>query len=519
MKKVKRMLALLAAFALVLAMAVPAWADEATCSITAPNNEHNYEVYQIFTGTLSEDNGTKVLSDIKWGQNSKNREGANVGDKVSETVLNEITNVATKSDSEKLTVIEKYVDLTASKTFTTVNSGSTQNVPAGYYLIKDTDNSYDNQHDAYTQFIVEVAGKVSFQPKTDYPTVEKKVQENSKTNDTTGDYGEKYNDVADYSIGDAVPFKLIGSVPDMSQYSTSYKYTFHDTLAESLKAPAQADVKVYISSDKAGSDKQDITSNFTVTVSGQKITVHTDNLKTITGISADKYILVEYSAVLNSKAAINKENVTGTSNGNINQVYLTYSNNPRNESEAGKTPEDTVIVFTYKIEATKVDGETNENLKGVTFRIYKMSGDKKLYAQVADGKLNGWVKPADADNNCVLTSGEDGKFSLAGLDDGTYFIEEITPLPGYNSIDPVEIQVNGNTNNGQSGNGATSELTDVTFTVGKKTENAIKIVNNAGTTLPSTGGMGTTVFYVVGGGLMAVAVVLLVTKKRMENKR
>lgn len=513
-------MALLAAFALVLAMAVPALADGATCSITAPNNGHTYEVYQIFTGTLSEDNGTKVLSDIKWGKNGINDGTAvTVGKSVPETVLNAIKGVATKSDSEKLTVIEKYVDLTASKTFTTVNSGTTENVPAGYYLIKDKDDSYDNKHDAYTQFIVEVAGNVSFQPKTDYPTVEKKVQENSKTNDTTGDYGEKYNDVADYSIGDAVPFKLIGSVPDMSQYSTSYKYTFHDTLAESLKAPAQADVKVYISSDKAGSDKQDITSNFTVTVSGQKITVHTDNLKTITGISADKYILVEYSAVLNSKAAINKENVTGTSNGNINQVYLTYSNNPRNESEAGKTPEDTVIVFTYKIEATKVDGETNENLKGVTFRIYKMSGDKKLYAQVADGKLNGWVKPADADNNCVLTSGEDGKFSLAGLDDGTYFIEEITPLPGYNSIDPVEIQVNGNTNNGQSGNGATSELTDVTFTVGKKTENAITIVNNAGTTLPSTGGMGTTVFYVVGGGLMAVAVVLLVTKKRMENKR
>ena len=515
MKRVKRMLALLAAFALVLAMAVPAFAEEATCSITAPKNGHNYEVYQIFTGTLTEDNGTKVLSDIKWGQNSKNREGANVGDKVSETVLNEITNVATKSDSEKLTVIEKYVDLTASKTFTTVNSGTTENVPAGYYLIKDKDDSYDNKHDAYTQFIVEVAGKVSFQPKTDYPTVEKKVQENSKTNDTTGDYGGKYNDVADYSIGDAVPFKLIGSVPDMSQYST-YKYTFHDTLANSLTAPVKADVKVYISSDKAGSDKQEITSNFTVTVSGQEITVHTDDLKTITD-SADKYILVEYSAVLNSNAAINKENVTGTDKGNINQVYLTYSNNPRNGSEAGKTPVDTVIVFTYKIEATKVDGGTNKGLKGVTFRIYKMSDDKKLYAQVAEGKLKDWITTAD--NNCVLTSGEDGKFSLAGLDDGTYFIEEITPLPGYNSIDPVEIQVSGNTNNGQSGNGATSELTDVTFTVGKKTENAITIVNNAGTTLPSTGGMGTTVFYVVGGGLMAVAVVLLVTKKRMENKR
>lgn len=515
MKRVKRVLALLAALALVLAMAVPAFAEEATCSITAPNNRHNYEVYQIFTGTLSENNGTKVLSDIKWGQNGTNGDTpVTVGKSVPENVLKEITDVAEKSDSEKLKVIEKYVNLKGEK-FITVNSGTTENVPAGYYLIKDADN-YDNQHDAYTQFIVEVAGKVIFQPKTDYPTVEKKVQENSKTTGTTGDYGGKYNDVADYSIGDAVPFKLIGSVPDMSQYST-YKYTFHDTLANSLTAPVKADVKVYISSDKAGSDKQEITSNFTVTVSGQEITVHTDDLKTIDDISADKYILVEYSAVLNSNAAINKENVTGTDKGNINQVYLTYSNNPRNGSEAGKTPVDTVIVFTYKIEATKVDGGTNKGLKGVKFRIYKMSDDKKLYAQVAEGKLKDWITTAN--DNCVLTSGEDGKFSLAGLDDGTYFIEEITPLPGYNSIDPVEIQVNGNTNNGQSGNGATSELTSVTFTVGTTTADAITIVNNAGTTLPSTGGMGTTVFYVVGGGLMAVAVVLLVTKKRMENKR
>lgn len=302
----------------------------------------------------------------------------------------------------------------------------------------------------------------------------------------------------------------------MSQYST-YKYTFHDTLAKSLTVPAETNVKVYMSSNKAGSGKQDITSNFTVAVSGQVITVSTDNLKAINDISANKYILVEYSAVLNSDAAINNNNVNDTDNGNINKVYLTYSNNPRNESEAGKTPEDTVIVFTYKIEATKVDGETSKELQGVTFRIYKMSGDDKLYAQVAEGKLKDWITTAD--DNCVLTSGKDGKFSLAGLDDGTYFIEEINPLPGYNSIAPVKIQVNGNTNNGQNGNGATSELTSVTFTVGGKTENAITIVNNAGTTLPSTGGMGTTVFYVVGGGLMAVAVVLLVTKKRMENKR
>ena len=518
MKRVKRVLALLAALALVLAMAVPAWAEGTTCSITAPNNGHTYEVYQIFTGTLTEDSGTKVLSDIKWGKNGINdRTPVTVGESVPETVLNAIKGVAAKSDSEKLAVIEKYVNLTSADKYGTVSDSSSLSVPAGYYLIKDADNAYDNKHDAYTQFIVEVAGNVNFRPKTDYPTVEKKVKENSKETGTTGDYGEKYNDVADYSIGDAVPFKLIGSVPNMSQYST-YKYTFHDTLAKSLTAPTKDDVKVYVSSDKAGSDKKDITSSFTVTVSGQEITVHTEDLKTITDVSAgNKYILVEYSAVLNSDAAINNDNVADTDKGNINKVHLTYSNNPRDNSEVGQTPEDTVIVFTYKIEATKVDGGTNNALEGVTFRIYKMIGDEKWYAQVADGKLNGWGKTADS--NCVLTSGEDGKFSLAGLDDGTYFIEEITPLPGYNSIDPVRIQVNGNTSNDQNGNGATSELAGVTFTVGGKTQNAITIVNNAGTTLPSTGGMGTTVFYVVGGGLMAVAVVLLVTKKRMENKR
>ena len=118
MKRVKRVLALLAALALVLAMAVPAWAEEGTCSITAPNNRHNYEVYQIFTGTLSEDNGTNGDTAVTEG------------DSVPEAVLNDITRVATKPDSEKLAVIEKYVNLKGEK-FTTVNSGTTQNVPAG----------------------------------------------------------------------------------------------------------------------------------------------------------------------------------------------------------------------------------------------------------------------------------------------------------------------------------------------------------------------------------------------------
>ena len=100
MKRVKRVLALLAAFALVLAMAVPAFADGAnqgTISVPA-GSSHTYKVYQIFTGDYS--NGK--LSNVKWGQNSKNRgDDGSVGGKVSEDVLNQLAAVVNDSDAKK----------------------------------------------------------------------------------------------------------------------------------------------------------------------------------------------------------------------------------------------------------------------------------------------------------------------------------------------------------------------------------------------------------------------------------
>lgn len=125
-------------------------------------------------------------------------------------------------------------------------------------------------------------------------------------------------------------------------------------------------------------------------------------------------------------------------------------------------------------------------------------------------------------------SDENGLFKVIGLDDGTYYLKETVAPSGYNTLaDPIRLVIAANTNNGQNGFGKTTELTTIDVTVDNGSAKggtvatgtvSITVENNRGTTLPGTGGIGTTIFYVVGGGLMVVAAILLITKKRMENR-
>ncbi len=143
----------------------------------------------------------------------------------------------------------------------------------------------------------------------------------------------------------------------------------------------------------------------------------------------------------------------------------------------------------------------------------KTNETKQEWVQVDNnGKVTGWVD--NETDGSVLKSGEDGKFSVIGLDDGSYWIKETKGLPGYNAIEDTEVKVVADTSNGQNGQGATNELKAVTVNGGTD----ITIENRIGATLPGTGGMGTTIFYLIGGGLMVAAAVLLIAKKRMENK-
>lgn len=485
-------MALLAAFALVLAMAVPAFADGAnqgTISVPA-GSSHTYRVYQIFTGDYS--NGK--LSNVKWGQNSKNREGASVGGKVSEDVLNQLAAVVNDSDAKKLEVIEKYADLD-NKEFATVTHSNSAKVAPGYYLFKDTTTTAENE-----VYITEVVGDVTIKAKnSNVPGFEKKLKDTNDTEGTTTDW----QDVADHDIGDKIPFKLEGTVPDDYVEYDSYYFAFHDEEEAGLTFNPKS-VKVSVDGDE-------ITTGFEVKTTPAdhcSFEVVFSDLKKIGAVHAGSVIRVEYTSTLNPNAVIG-------GNGNLNKAQLEYSNNPRDTNSKDKTVWDNVVVFTYQVVVNKYANSVAENnkLPGAEFTLTK--------------KLNGDTTKVIA----AVKSEEGTRFTFKGLDDGEYTLTETVTPEGYNTIDPITFNVSadheitwdgtGNRNdllNSLTGNEVTGEIT---FAKNANVNGSLvtDIINKSGTTLPSTGGMGTTVFYVVGGGLMAVAVVLLVTKKRMENKR
>ena len=216
---------------------------------------------------------------------------------------------------------------------------------------------------------------------------------------------------------------------------------------------------------------------------------------------------MEYTSTLNANAVIGGD-------GNLNKAQLEYSNNPRDTSSKDKTVWDNVVVFTYQVVVNKYANSVAENnkLPGAEFTLTK---------KLNNGKMK----------DIAVAKTEEGKqFIFKGLDDGEYTLTETVTPEGYNTIDPITFNVNANHEINWDGTGNRSALLEsltgnkgtgeITFTSDKGTGAlTTDIINKSGTVLPSTGGMGTTVFYVVGGGLMAVAVVLLVTKKRMENKR
>ena len=575
MKKARKLTAVLLSLVMLLALVIPASAA-VNYSITIQNNKegHTYEAYQIFAGTVSSDDPTAgnvqgpMLGDITWGSGV---DGAallvalKAADEEKYGACTTAANVAEALGTENATAADAaaFADIAAQHLTATVAGTADapeggnyviNNLPAGYYLVKDSLQEDDNQTgQVLSDYIVQVLGNVTMDPKdSDIPTLEKKVAEQGKGDegkyDQDGGYGTHYNDVADWNIGDRVPFKLIGSIPDMDAYDT-YQYIFHDTISAGLRLD-MASFDVYVAQEK-NQDPVELkwteipAANYELTETADGFTLRIANLKNFPYVNEEgrKYILVFYDAWLNEDAVIGLD-------GNPNTAYLEFSNNPNGDG-TGRTEDDKVIVFTYELDGTKVDGETRAALQNAQFVL--LNGAKSEAAMVVDGKVTGWVKVGSeaaaaeeqipetyeewveryGDQNVIFTSAADGTFKIAGLDDGTYYLREIQAPNGYNLLEAdVKLDIAATTANGQEWDGDPATALrglNMTFNVVDAEEVptevegvlvggtvGITVENNQGATLPETGGMGTTLFYIIGGLLVVGAGVLLVVRIRMK---
>lgn len=501
MKKLKL---LLAAFVATLFAFVGgnAFADGATYSLTIKGTHvgHTYEAYQIFAGDISSDG--KTLSNVKWGSDVTpfDYKGITEADKIAEEIskpgkVDENNETKAAKDFSKLA--GAHLTTTPHKVTSTETTTVISGLAPGYYLVKDVDGSQtadpskeSEKATAYTRFIMQVVGNSEAQLKNDVPTVEKKVKENSNS---------EWQDAADYDFKDDVPFQLTATLPSNFADYTEYYLEFADTLSAGLTY--NKDAKVYLVN---GDNQTDITNSFDRADEGSSFKIN--NLKSISGVTASSKIVVEYTAKLNENAVIG-------SAGNPNSVELTYSNNPNatgdgtsKPADTGKTPKDTVKVFTYQTVINKVGEDEKTPLAGAEFTLVKKNKD-------------GSTKNVDVVKNAEGTS-----FTFKGLDAGDYVLKETKTPDGYNTIEECRNGGQGIEFSIVSDYSKKDGLQSLKVT-GTNREFApdlsagsltAKIVNRKGSLLPSTGGMGTTILYVIGSILVLVAAVLLITKKRMD---
>ena len=509
MTTMKKLFALMLAVLMLLSVCAVAGAEDKEYDITG----HQFTAYQIFSGNQGEStDGTAVpLTDIEWGtgiipadfltalkaendvfmETGENGSLVNAfaGCETAQDVADVLAGYEHDSDEAKKFAQIAYAYKTGDGQ--AVKDGEKLN--PGYYLIADTTEFGDGTTDnAYNAALLQVTDTINIQVKTSVPTVEKKIKD---VNDSETDSTTDWQDSADYDIGDIVPYQLTATLGDELEYYDTYKIEFVDELTEGLTFKEITSVKV------AGQ----------VLLEDQYTFVCTNNVLTITindvlalGAKEKNTIVVEYNAELNKDAEIGAA-------GNPNTVYLKYSNNPNDVSGMGETKRDKVTVFTYQLNIEKTDSD-GKPLKGAAFELFKKN-ERGEYDSLG-------TKEAAA------TTSDPVQYiaSWDGLDDGDYKLVETKTPENYNSIKDIEFTISANhdetSENPQltelSGNATTGSVEFVTDE--NKTALSTTIVNKSGATLPETGGIGTTIFYVAGGMLVLLAVVLLVTKRRMgEN--
>ena len=542
MKMTKRIFSLVLCLALCFSLALPALAAGETYTLTIENKKdgHTYEAYQIFSGALAINEGGKpVLSDIQWGTGVKNGTallGAINGDP-NLAALHGATNaedLATKLSYDALdeaTVIA-FAELVGSDAHRGIIAGSStdegdvytiKNLAAGYYLVMDKKNSLDGQNDAYTKYILRVLKNEKVTPKGQIPSVEKTI------NDTLGG---TFTDVEDFDINDTAYYKWEGTLPsDLKEVYDSYYYAFTDTITSPGLEILEVQ-QIYIEGHDGNLihtflDITDADDTNNTAPAGINIT------KTATSLKVEFVdLMASYSSILPTQKVIVKYTARVTRDALIatameNAVYLEFSNNPQGDGK-GKTPEDKVYAFTFQLGVDKFDGDQpTKKLADAEFVLYYQRTEGgaivNYYAQVVteemvyktvDGVLTtelrpesermingkavdgddigvvyGWTK--NRDEASVLDTNADGSIALRGLDTDIYYLEEIKAPPTYNLLKkPIQINLEAAYTSDETSATAIPNYT-IDSAKDQDTNHVVSVANSAGSTLPTTGGVGT----------------------------
>lgn len=538
-KAIKKLLAALLAVAMVCAMAIPAFAYNPGETEEDLNTKHEYAAFQIFTGDVKGNNIDDFkISNAKWGESITNPTEFLAQLTADSTIGGEFKTNFTPQ--EAVAVISKWGDSDDNSiafarcvcnylysngdpkpVIQGLHTGGIKVPYPGYYLIVDTSPfGEDDFYHAYNSFLLKVT-KAEYVFNINYkvvkPTVEKKVYDNDNNDISSAGNNDGWGSSADHAINEKFQFRLIAKLPASKDNGRAYdyykKYTvcFNDTLSDGITFDKLD--KVEIANVDGGNPQVIDAANYTRTPNGsQSFKLSIDNVKTCAAaaglnLNDGATITVTYTAHLNEKAYVN---AAGGGTDNKNRVYLEYSNNPRISTSLDHTPESEVRVYTYQLNNTKhQDSETGPVLQGAGFRLYSDEActpeqEVKLYK-----KDNFYYPIKDATDKAQdaveMFSDEHGQFNVKGLDAGTYYLKETKTPDDYSPCPDKKIVIS-----------ATHDVNHVSLSGNLST--TIINIKAGGITLPSTGGIGTTIFYVVGGGLMVAAIVLLVTKKRMENK-
>lgn len=504
-----------------------AMADEGTHTVTISpaKSGHTYEAYQIFTGNLGADGS---LGNVVWGsgidQSKLAAEGTDalIKDKDAATVSQNLAAKSSDSTDAKAYATAFSGVLSATHTdsgeFSSTGNGSytISGLSDGYYLIQDKAGTLNEKNDAYTSFILKIIGEdVMVKPKSTQPTVDKKIQD--ETDDAEAGATEGWGNTADHDINESFQFKLDATIPaeaNLADYKT-YKVKFNDTMSKGVTFESIASVKVNGNDGTAAKTWTLANTDYAATtpaaaedgMQSWSLTID-DVIAKCEGIKIAQGFTVEviYNAHLNEKATIN--NASGTTD-NKNSVNLEYSNNPNAEG-TGKTEDKTVYAFTFGITNKKVIDSVDGNaLAGAGFKLYTDEGCTQEYKLVKDATL-GAYRPAKADETAVeMKSATDGTFPIKGLDAGTYYLKETTTPKGYTTAAVKTIKIDATHSINESGNPQVTLSSDSTL------DN--KIVDKKGSTLPSTGGMGTVLLYVAGIAVFVLAGATLVMALRRRN--